>query len=481
MSDIELRFSTAVELGRRIRTRELSPVALTSAFLNEIARVDTFLHAFIEVTAETAMDEAHRAEREIADGQYRGPLHGIPYTLKDMLHAQGVRTTAGARVAPHRPSDNDATVVARLRAAGAVLLGKTNLHEFAFGPLSTNPHYGDVRNPWDRRCHSGGSSGGSAVAVAAGLCAFSLGTDTTGSIRIPAAFCGVFGLKPTYGRVSRSGVIPLAWSLDHVGPLCRTAEDAGLVLSIIAGADPNDRTAAARQVPDYVAELDAHVAGLRIAVLAELAQPTEPEVERAFGAALARLATMGVAIDEITLPDVARSAGIASAVLFPEALSYHERNFRARPQDYAEDVRQRLALAELVSGSDYVTGQRARALLSNQVSAALKRYDIIACPTEPIVAPRRDQSTVALGGELLPKASVVTRCTRLFNLTGHPAASVPCGFSSEGLPIGLQLVAGHWRESTLLRVAHAYQRTTKWHQCVPDLADMHSIPDSEAR
>jgi len=471
------RFGTIAELGRAFRDGRLSPVELTASFLAEIERVDTSLHAFIEVLATSALEDARRAAHELQNGLDRGPLHGIPFAIKDLIDVRGVRTTAGSRLLRESPvAVRDATVVSHLRSAGAVLLGKTNLHEFAFGPLSTNPNFGDVANPWDLRCHSGGSSGGSAAAVAAGLCVFSIGTDTTGSIRIPAALCGVVGVKPTFGCVSRDAVIPLSWSLDHVGPITRTVADAALVLRVITNVATASSPSCNVGWPDYAQSTSGDVAGLRIAVLRGLADPVDPEVAAAFDIAISTFVELGMEIEVVSLPSAQHSAGIASAVLFPEALAYHQRNLRERQHEFAADVRDRLAQASLVSGVDYVNGQRARRVLMAEVEDILSRVSAIVCPTEPIVAPRIDEEMVVVGAQSLPKASIVTRCTRLFNLTGHPAITVPCGYSRAGMPIALQLAGAHYGESVLLRVAHAYQSATQWHTRHPDVLPMRRIP-----
>jgi aspartyl-tRNA(Asn)/glutamyl-tRNA(Gln) amidotransferase subunit A len=458
-------FASVADLADEIRTKRLSPVTLVQHYLDRIDRIDPALNSFIAVTRDLAIKQASLAEREIQSGRYRGPLHGIPYALKDLADVQGLRTTAGSRI-PAGIAEKDATIVRLLDEAGAILLGKTNLHEFAYGPLSTNPHYGDVRNPWDRTRHSGGSSGGSAAAVAAGLCAFAIGTDTTGSIRIPSAFCGLTGLKPTYGRVSKAGVIPLAWSLDHVGPMCRTARDAAIVLQMIAGADATDPACESVVVPDYVAGLSDEIRGLRVAVLDELTRPVDPEIATAFEAMLDALREGGVTVSRVSMTEAESSAAVVSAILYPEALSYHEQH-SSRRHNYADDVRERLELGELVSATDYVKAQRARSLLIDRVNRILGSADVIACPTEPIEAPLRSEENVELDGNSLPKASVVTRLTRMFNLTGHPALTLPCGFSRKGLPLAAQLIAAPWAEAMLLRVADAYQSKTHWHTHTP--------------
>ncbi|MDA8219666.1 MAG: amidase, partial [Dehalococcoidales bacterium] len=325
MNKRELCFLTLAEQSRLIRDGEASPVDVVESALSQIERVDGKVNAFITVMADSARAAAREAEQEIARGDYRGPLHGIPIALKDLFYTKDVRTTAGSKILRDFVPDEDATVVTRLREAGAITIGKTNMHEWAFGPTNTNPHYGDVHNPWDLSRVSGGSSGGSAAAVAASMASAALGSDTGGSIRIPGALCGVVGLKPTYGRVSRYGAVPCAWSLDHVGPLCRTAEDAAIALGAIAGRDPKDPACSDRPVPDYQLETPRGIAGLRIAILKEyVADPTDPEVAAAFQAAVAALQRLGAAVEEVSLPEARYAVPASTAIMSAEASNYHE-------------------------------------------------------------------------------------------------------------------------------------------------------------
>jgi aspartyl-tRNA(Asn)/glutamyl-tRNA(Gln) amidotransferase subunit A len=471
MRNRELCFLTLAEQASLIRNREVSPVEVVDSALRQIERVDGRLNAFITVTADIARTAAAEAEREIARGGYRGPLHGIPVALKDLFYTKGVRTTAGSSFLRDFVPTEDATVVARLREAGAVMVGKTNMHEWAFGATNTNPHHGDAHNPWDLDRVTGGSSGGSAAAVAACMAGAALGSDTGGSIRIPAALCGVVGLKPTYGRVSRHGAIPCAWSMDHVGPLCRTAEDAALVLGAIAGWDPNDPASSREPVPDYRAGLSPDLSGLKVAVLEEYAtDPTDPEVAAAFEAALGLLRKLGAEIETISVPETRFAVPATTAIMSAEIASFHEERLRGKPDGFGPDVRERLEMGLLMAATDYMKAQRIRRMLIDRFLELFRRYDALVCPTQPATAPRFDQATVRFGEMEEPRGSTLVRHTRLFNLTSLPAASVPCGFASNGLPVALQVAAAPFAEGTVLRVAHAYQQAAGWHLRVPAVA-----------
>ncbi len=462
MKPQEMAGLTVAQAGRLIRRGELSPLELVRACLERIQALEPHLNAFITVMEEEALASARRLEEEAARGEVRGPLHGIPVGVKDLFFTAGVPTTAGSPLMAHVPQE-DATVVARLRQAGAVIVGKLNLHEFAFGATSKNPHYGPVRNPWDTQRVAGGSSGGSGAAVAAGECLAALGTDTGGSIRIPAALCGITGLKPTYGRVSLHGVVPLSWSLDHVGPMCRTAEDCALILQAIAGPDPRDPYAAPVPVPDYVSLLDGGVGGLRIGLPRQhFWEGVQEEVARAVQEAIDVLAELGAQVREVSLPlmDVVPHAVVS--ILLPEALAYHLPRFRERPEAYGEDVRLRLEMAALIPAVQHVQAQRARRAIVAAWREVFQEIDLLALPTTPIVAPRVEESE-------LEATLTLIRNTNPFNLTGQPAISLPCGFTGEGLPVGLQLVGRWWEEGTVLRAAHAYQQATQWHRRLPPL------------
>lgn len=467
----ELCTLTLAEQARLLRTRQASPVELLESTFRQIKRLDGRLNAYVTIMRDSAMAEARAAESEIARGSYRGPLHGIPIALKDLLYTKGVRTTGGSKILADFVPDEDATVVRRLKEAGAVLTGKTGMHEFAYGPVGTNPHYGDVRNPWDLERVTGGSSSGSAAAVATFMCSAALGSDTGGSIRIPASLCGLVGIKPTYGRVSRYGALPCAWSLDNVGPLARTAEDTALVLTAIAGYDPKDPASSRVSVADYASDLSRSVSGTRVAVLREYTtDPMEPDVVSAFWAAIEALKGLGMSVEEISMPVVESAIGASTAILATEVSCYHEENLRTRPGDYGADVRARLESGLLIAATDYVKGQRIRRLLVDRFVDLLQRYDVVVCPTEPTTAPRFDQDSVQYDGYTELRGPSLVRHTRLFNLNSLPTLSVPCGFASNGMPVGLQVAAAPFAEGTALRVAHAYEQATPWHTRVPKFA-----------
>jgi aspartyl-tRNA(Asn)/glutamyl-tRNA(Gln) amidotransferase subunit A len=469
----ELVWKSIAELRRLVATKEASPVEVVQAHLDRIAALDGKLKAYLTVLADQALAEAKAAEARVMAGEPLGPLHGVPIGLKDLYLTKGVKTTGGSRILGDWVPTEDATVVARLAAAGAIVLGKLNMHEFAYGPEGLNPHYGTPWNPWDAATHRvcGGSSSGSGAAVAAGLCAGALGSDTGGSIRIPSALCGITGIKPTYGRVSRAGVLPLAWSLDHVGPMCRTAADCALMLGPMAGYDPRDPTTSVLPVPDYAAACTGEVKGLRLGVLRALfLDATAPAVRAAVEAAVKVLEGLGVTVEEVRLESAAHAAGASYAIISAESYAYHEEWLKTRGSEYGADVLQRLRVGAFVSAAEYLKGQRARALLRDEVDRALARLDGLVCATTPVAAPAVGQAEVEIGGEKQPVRPSLVRFTRLFNATGHPAASVPCGFTPEGLPVGLQLIGRPFDEATVLRVADAYQRATDWHARRPPLA-----------
>jgi len=462
----DLVWKSLADLARLIASKQVSPVEVVTAHLERIDALDGKLRAFITVTRDRALEAARAAEARVLSGEPLPPLHGVPIALKDLYDTKDVPTTAGSKILARAVAAEDATVVARLRAGGGIILGKLNMHEFAYGPEGLNAHYGTAWNPWDARSHriAGGSSSGSGVAVAAGLCAGALGSDTGGSIRIPASLCGVTGIKPTYGRVSRAGVLPLAWSLDHVGPMARSAVDCALMLASMAGHDRKDPTTSTLPVPDYAAGLSGDIKGVRVGVLRPFFLETAGLVLRqAVEQAVRELATLGALVDEASLSYAEHGAGASYAVVASEALAYHEAWLKQRPGDYQADVRDRLKAGAFVSGAQYLRGQRARQLIRDEVDRTLERFDVLIAPTTPIVATVVGQAEVTIEHENIDVRSALTRFTRHFNLSGHPACSIPCGFTTAGLPIGMQVVGRAFDEATVLRVADAYQRATDWH------------------
>jgi aspartyl-tRNA(Asn)/glutamyl-tRNA(Gln) amidotransferase subunit A len=461
------------DLGRMIATKQVSPVEVVRAHLDRIAAVDSKLRAFITVCADSALESARAAEADLMAGRVLGRLHGVPWAPKDLYSTRGVRTTGGSKILADSVPSEDSTVVARLARAGTILLGKLNMHEFAYGPEGLNAHYGDARNPWSADAHriTGGSSSGSGAAVAAGLAPGSLGSDTGGSIRIPASLCGITGLKPTYGRVSRAGVLPLAWSMDHVGPMTRSARDCALMLSVIAGYDPADPTTSVLPVPDYGAALTGDMKGLRVGLLrAHFTDPAAADVRAAVEASAKQLEQAGAVVDEVNLTQVIHVATGSAAIVASEALAYHAPWMRSRPQDYQPDVRERLRLGAFVNGAHYVRAQQIRALVTREVDEALARRDVLLAPATPLVAPVLGEREAALGDGPSDVRAALLRCTRPFNFSGHPACAAPCGFTPGGLPIGLQIVGRPFDEATVLRVVDAYQRMTDWHTRRPPAA-----------
>ena len=462
----DLVFTSVVDLARMIATKEVSPVEVVRAHLDRIARLDGTLHAFITVCGDAALEAARAAESAVAAGQTLGPLHGVPIGLKDLVDTRGVRTTGGSRILADRVPDADATVTARLTGAGAIVLGKLNMHEFAYGPEGLNDHYGQTRNPWDAAVARvpGGSSSGSGAAVAGGLVPAALGSDTGGSIRIPASLCGITGLKPTYGRVSRAGVLPLSWSMDHVGPMTRSAADCAALLGAMAGYDPADPTTSVLPVPEYTAALGRDVKGLRVGVLRGMfAEGLAPGLGAAMESAVRQLQALGAVVDEVTLTRAGDVAAAALAVVAPEALAYHARWMRTRPQDYQRDVRERLFTGAFVSGVSYLRAQQIRALVRAEVDDALARRDVLLAPSTPIAATPLGERETAVDGGRTDVRGALLRFTRPFNFSGHPSCSVPCGFTAEGMPLGMQIVGRPFDEATVLRVADAWQRATDWH------------------
>ncbi len=461
----ELCFLTIRQASELVRRRELSPVELTQAHLDRIEAVDGQLRAYVTLLAETALKEARQREASLIRGDELGPLHGIPLAHKDLYDTQGVRTTGQSKVLEHRVPDQDATVIRRLREAGAILLGKLAMHEFALGGPVTSI-FEQARNPWDLAHVTGGSSSGSGAAVAAGLSMGSLGSDTGGSIRGPASFCGITGLKPTYGRVSRYGVLPLSWSLDHCGPMTRTVEDAALMLGAIAGHDPHDSTSSHVPVPDYAAALREDAKDVTIGVLrgymTEPSAEMDPEVLTAVDAALAELEGLGARVEEVTIPSLAYANIANTVIMLSEAFAYHEQDLRSQPQNFGEAVRMRFFAGGLFSSGDYVQAQRARSRVRREVAQVMERVDVLALPSSPRPAPAFE--------EFDPLATAMRPgFTAPFNLTGMPAVSIPCGFTRAGLPIGLQLGGRPFDEAAVLRTAYAYQQHARWHERRPPL------------
>ncbi|PZR98558.1 MAG: Asp-tRNA(Asn)/Glu-tRNA(Gln) amidotransferase GatCAB subunit A [Candidatus Nephthysia bennettiae] len=466
----ELTGLTIEQAARLLRSRTISSVELTQATLDRIQALEGRLHAFITVTSDLAVAQARRAEREIARGDYRGPLHGIPVTLKDLYWTRGIRTTAGSKILADFVPDRDATATARLAAAGAVLVGKANMHEFAIGATTENPFYGTCHNPWNLEHIPGGSSGGSAAAVAAGLGLASLGSCTGGSIRIPAAFCGIVGLKPTYGLVPRTGIVPNSSSLDHGGPMTRTAADAAAVLEAIAGADGSDPSAVTARLTGMRSIRRRSLQGLRVGVPRNYYfDVVDPEVDALVRAAITELRKLGATVTSVTVPDVELSLDTCVVVAWSECANQHRRWLLSRPHDYGADTLDYLTGALLYRATDYVQAQRVRARIRHSVREVFRRIDVIVSPTGVIPASPIGQTEFEIDERSVPVLSVMARITCIANLTGEPAVSVPCGFTKAGLPVGLQIHGRALEDATVLRVAHAYEQATGWTSRTPPL------------
>jgi aspartyl-tRNA(Asn)/glutamyl-tRNA(Gln) amidotransferase subunit A len=450
---IDLATATLWEASELVRTKKVSPKELTGACLARIQRLNPSLNAFITVTADQATADAQRAEAEIMKGRWRGPLHGIPIGLKDLFDTEGVRTTGGSAQFANRVPFEDAEVVRRLKASGAIIVGKQNLHEFGLGATSASSHFGAVHNPWNRDYVAGGSSGGSGAAVAASLCYGALGTDTGGSIRIPASFCGIVGLKPAYGRVSTRGVIPLSWSLDHVGPLARTVLDAAILVQAIAGYDAQETTSVDRPVPTWVAAVKRSPASLRVGVPREyFFTGLHTDVQTAVDQGIQIVSKLTAGVQEVAVPV---SPEMHLAVMLAEGYAFHAARVRETPQLFQPPVLGRLRGGEAVDTATYITRRRELDQMRRTAAGLFGHVDLLVTPTVPLlpipIAEAQDDET---------GTALYARNARPFNASGLPAVSVPCGFAKNGLPIGLQIVGPPWGEEAVLRLAYAFEQTT---------------------
>jgi aspartyl-tRNA(Asn)/glutamyl-tRNA(Gln) amidotransferase subunit A len=454
-----LHYLTITEAQRLIRAKEISPLDLTQAHLDRITQIDPKLNAYLAVTIESALKQARTATDAIMRGDDLGPLPGIPIGLKDLFDLKGVRTTAGSILLKDNVANEDAFVTRRLREAGAIFLGKLNMHEWAYGVTTINPHFGMTRNPWNLDHIVGGSSGGSGAALAAGLCLGALGSDTGGSIRIPASLCGVVGLKPTYGRVSARGVIPLAWSLDHVGPMARSVEDVALLFSVIAGHDELD--------PYSVEEAEFRSQKLEMSDRSKfrVGIPNDsfftdlhPETKAAVETAIAAIKELGFAISQIDLSGADEASNASSKILQAEAAAYHHARMLNQADQIGTDVMTRLKMGEEVSGIDYANARWLQVKWIHQMKQLFESIDAIVLPATPMPAMRIDEAD-----PIKLSRGNLTRFTRMFNLSGNPSIVLPCGFTADGLPIGLQIVGPHWHEEKILQLAYAYEQATEWH------------------
>jgi len=459
----DLAWLTLTEAARLVRGKKLSPVELTRSCLERIERLNPKLNAFITVTAEPALAQARAAEAEIQRGQWRGPLHGIPIALKDLFDTAGVRTTAASQVFQERVPEQDGEIVRRLKDSGAVLLGKLNMHEFAYGGSTVISYFGPVRNPWSLEHMAGGSSSGSAVAMAAGLCYGSVGSDTGGSIRQPSAYCGTVGIKPTYGRVSTRGVVPLSWLYDHVGPMTRSVADAAAMLQVLAGYDAEDTTSVDAPVPDYTVALGGKKP-LRVGVpRTYFYEGLHPEIEAALKAALSVIEKLAPGLREVELP-----ASNDTTILRTESYAYHAENVKKSPALYQPETLKRIVSAQDVPTPVYIQARRQVDQFRRGVQKVFKNVDLLVTPTTP-VPPFTIAELLADMDNLRTKEILSLRNTRPFNILGLPTISVPCGFTGSGLPIGMQITGAPWAEANVLQLAHAYEQQTEWHRKHPKL------------
>ena len=467
----ELLDFSLTQVAGLIKRRELSPVEVVEATLARVAKVDPVLRAYISVFDDQARQVARAAEMLMMAGHDLGPLHGVPIALKDNVATQGQRTTAGSKILADWMPAHDATVASRLRRAGAVFIGKLNMHEFAWGGTSDNPHYGAVRNPWNTDRFAAGSSGGSGAAVAARACFGAIGTDTGGSIRLPAAINGIVGIRPTYGRVSNHGIIPLAWSMDTAGPMTRTVEDCALMFGVLAGHDPADPASARVPAHDYLARLNDGVKGLRIGVVpGYFFHHLQPAVHASVMAALKLLEAAGAEIVEVDIENIHGNISAQLTIESAEPSTYHQRWLRERPDDYGADVRTLLEVGEMLLATHYLQAQRYRTLLRNEFLDAFDKVDIFLCPTLPFAAtPVGAMSVVIENGIEEDMLSAIMQYTGVPSLTGLPALAVPCGFDPDGLPIGMQLIGRPFDEATLFKFGAAYQALTNFHHEAPPI------------
>ena len=469
----DLAFLTIGELTELIRSRKISPVEVSRAMLERIGRLNPKLNAYITVTADLAMKSAQEAESEIQRNHWRGPLHGVPIALKDLFDTAGIKTTAASELFKDRVPERDAEVVRKLKAAGAVILGKTNMHELAYGGSSTVSYFGAVHNPWDLNYSTGGSSGGSAAAVAAGLCFGALGSDTGGSVRQPAAYCGIVGHKPTYGLVSTRGVIPLSWSLDHVGPITRTVADAAIMLQVIAGYDADEITSQQVNTPNYTAGFREKTSSLRVGIARQFFfEGLDPEIETVTNEAISVLGKLTAGVKEVKTPveNITDRTVVAA-----EAYAYHAEFVAKRPGQYQPPTLAAIRAGAAIGTRDYIMARRELERLRRDIRHVFESVDVIVAPTTPILPPTVSSFDAAYKDLSFPNdpndiRRLVLRNTSPFDKYGLPTISVPCGFTRKGLPIGLQIAAGPAQDAVVLQLAHAYEQTTEWRKRLLTLA-----------
>ncbi len=459
---------TIQQQAAALRVRECSSLELTRESLDRIGRLDPGLNAFITVTADAALARARQMDEELSSGRDRGPFHGIPVAVKDMYETRGVRTTCGSRILSHHVPDRDAAVVERLEAAGAVIVGKTNMHELAYGVTSVNPHFGTVRNPWDRHRMAGGSSGGSAVAVVAGMVPLAMGSDTGGSIRIPASFCGAVGLKPAFGRVSCHGILPLDHTLGHMGPITASVRDAALALEAVAGYDPRDPFSSRRPVPPFVPEAEVSIAGLRLGVLEAALGPATVEAAEALRRMAKVAEELGARLESVPLAQIPGLNDAGRTILLGEAAAILE-PYRNRREDFGSDVLALLDQGWQLPATAYIQAQLLRRRLAREFHDVWRQADCLLLPVTPTTAPEPAQTTLATGGTTVDLRLATTYFTRPFNVLGLPALSLPAGLDGQGLPLAVQIVGKPFDEKTVLRLAAALEDATRFTRLAPPL------------
>ncbi|MBT3351561.1 MAG: amidase [Nitrospinaceae bacterium] len=458
----DICYLSAYELSEKIHAKQLSPVEITEALLRRIESLNEKYLAFLTVAGDQAIEAAKKAEAEIAQGRSLGPLHGVPYGAKDIIDTAGVRTTMGSSFHRENVPNEDAECICRLKEAGAIMLGKTHTHEFAAASTTINPHWGTCRNPWNPERIVGGSSGGSAAAVAAGMVPMAIGTDTGGSIRTPSAFCGDVGFKPTHGRVSIRGICPNVLSLDHAGPMTRCARDAAMFLNVMAGHDPLDSKTRNVPVPDYTAGLDKGVKGSRIILCPDYYSNTEvdSEVQAAFDNAAQVFRDLGANVEEVSFPGAHRFTDLFPSVAGPEFAEFHRPFYEKNPDGYGQDVRERVEWSLAISLDDYVRALRERVLLRREATKFLRAADVLITPAVPCAAPPIETLMAEINGRDVPFKNLHRPFLSSHNMTGNPSLVVPMGLNKLGLPLSLNIAAAPWREANVLRAAHAYETAT---------------------
>ncbi len=471
MGNNDIHYDNISDLGSKIRQKQISPLELTQIYLKRIEYFDDTLSSFITVMREDAVKRAEEMGKAIQSGNYFGPLHGIPIAVKDIVSTKGILTTAGSKLLSTNIPKENSSIIDKLVKSGAILIGKLNLSEFAIGGTTDHP-YGTPRNPWNTNHTPGGSSSGSGVAVAGGLCAGALGSDTLGSIRGPSSYCGIVGLRPTYGRVTRHGVVPMSWSLDTIGPMSRSVKDCAVLLRAIAGQDRRDSSSKSIEVPDYLSQINKEIQGFKIAVPKEMFEfeGLNNEVRDALSDAISIFETLGVSTSNVSLPMSARSGAVGVSIADVEAASFHIDNLKSRGNEYDWNTRNRLETAAIMPANLYMKAQRARSIIRQELDGLLQDNDMIITPTSPVLPPKVEQSTGLPGGLYEGDTDMGRR--RFISpaaLAGLPAISIPCGFSNDGLPIGLQLITRAFNEEQLFQAGYSYERETEWHLSHPPI------------